>query len=233
MGKVSKENLFDWSGSRILRRTAIPSKRWVIGSEDILIPTDLREWITPSDSYEIKEVIASLNLPTEKKPGAFDRRAKLVWQYVIEHVKYCPDEYAQRKQDFWQFPSETLALGKGDCEDCAFLLASLLLASEISPFCVRVVFGVLKQKDTLPVGHTWPIYKDEKGLWRVLESTLHELPKKWPLADNLARSGSLPQYYPDICLNNYHAWTVGPRRIQDVFAYLSSRKHRIRVRKKT
>ena len=228
MKRGAKNILYDWSGSRILRQTVIPSKRRVIGSEDVLIPTDLREWIAPSDSQEIKGVISSLALPTDKSPGSFDKRARLIWEYVARHIEYRPDEIGQRKQDFWQFPAETLALGKGDCEDCAFLLASLLLASGISPFCVRVVFGILTQRDGSSVGHTWPIYKDEEGLWRVLESTLDTLPNKWPLADDLAKPNSRPHYRPDICLNQHHVWTVGHRRIQDVFAYLSSRKKRSR-----
>ena len=229
MKRGAKNILYDWSGSRILRQTVIPSKRRVIGSEDVLIPTDLREWITPSDSQEIKGVIASLPLPSDKSSGSFDKRARLIWQYVVRHIEYRPDEIAQRKQDFWQFPAETLALEKGDCEDCAFLLASLLLASGISPFCVRVVFGILIRKDGSSTGHTWPIYKDERGLWCVLESTLDTLPNKWPLADDLAKPNSLPQYLPDICLNQHHVWTVGHRRIQGVSVYLSARKHRSRL----
>ncbi len=139
----TSSNTIDWAGSRILFHTVIPSKRRVIGNEDVLIPTDLREWITPIDSQEIRYVIDSLELPHSKTSGDFDKRAKMLWQYVSANITYRPDEIGQRKPDFWQFPAETLAIGKGDCEDCAFLLASLLLASGISPFCVRVVFGVL------------------------------------------------------------------------------------------
>jgi transglutaminase-like putative cysteine protease len=218
--------LYDWSGSLILRKSALQDKRRVIGNEDVLIPTDVREWITPSDSHEIREVISSLDLPAGKSLGTFDKRAQLVWQYVAENVKYCPDEIAQVKQDFWQFPAETLALRKGDCEDCAFLLASLLLASRISPFCVRVVLGRLVQEHSPTSFHAWPIYKDEDGLWRVLESTLDTLPDKWPLADDLAKPDLRPYYRPDICLNQYHVWTMGPRIIQDVDAYISSRRKR-------
>ncbi len=225
-----KETFYEWSGSRIVRLTAIPSKRRVIGNEDVLIPTDLREWITPPDCQEIRLVIAELDFPTGKKLGDFDKRARLVWQYVIEHVEYCPDEVAQRKQDFWQFPAETLALGKGDCEDCAFLLASLLLASGISPFCVRVVLGDLTQEDGSSVAHAWPIYKDEYGGWRILESTLEELPDEWPWADYLTRLASLPRYRPEMCLNRDHVWAIGPLYTQDVNVYLASRKRRMRSR---
>ena len=225
MKKSPEKELYDWAGSRILQHTEIPSKRRVIGNEDVLIPTDLREWIAPLDSQVIKKVIASLDLPHSKKPGEFDKRAWMVWKFVAENTKYRRDETAQRKLDFWQFPPETLALGKGDCEDCAFLLASLLLASGISPFCVRVVFGSLTDRDDRRTGHSWVIYKNENGSWVVLESTLDTLPKKWPLADKLAMKGSIPRYYPDICLNQQHVWTVGgKRRIQNVSTYINSKR---------
>jgi transglutaminase-like putative cysteine protease len=224
MKERHEEEQYDWAGSRILHHTEIPSKRRVIGNEDVLIPTDLREWIAPVDSQVIRKVIASLGLPHTKKPGEFDKRAWTIWKFVAENIEYKCDETAQRKPDFWQFPPETLALGKGDCEDCAFLLASLLLASGISPFCVRVVFGVLTQRDDIRSGHSWVIYKHEKGRWVVLESTLDILPKHWPSADNLAKKGSLPRYYPDICLNQQHVWTVGSkRRIRAVASYLHSK----------
>ena len=225
MKKSQNEEQYDWAGSRILHYTEIPSKRRVIGNEDVLIPTDLREWIAPLDSQVTKKIIASLPLPHTKKPGDFDKRAWIVWKYVTENIEYRTDEVAQRKADFWQFPAETLALGTGDCEDCSFLLASLLLASGISPFCVRIVFGILTDKNGRKGGHSWVIYKHEKGRWIVLEGTLNVLPKSWPLADDLAKEHSVPRYYPDICLNHQHVWTIGrQRRIRNVVSYLNSKK---------
>jgi predicted transglutaminase-like cysteine proteinase len=205
----------------------IPSKRRVIGSTDVLIPTDLREWIALADSHEIREVLSSLDLPHTKRSGDFDKRARMIWQYVASHVEYVTDSRAQRTPDFWQFPAETLALGKGDCEDCAFLLASLLLASGISPYCVRVVMGTVTQADGSSSGHAWTLYKTEAGRWVVLEGTLNKVPAKWPLADDLVRERAAPRYFPDLCLNRSHVWTVdGKRRIRDVASYLRSYRRR-------
>ena len=204
---------YDWEGSVILRETVSSSKRRVIGNEDVLIPTDLREWVSSLDSQVVKNVVKSLRPPPGKGGGTFDKRARLVWKYVLENTEYCSDEDSQRKLDFWQFPAETLALKKGDCEDCTFLVTSLLLASGISPFCVRAVVGELTQNEGPPVGHSWPIYKDEHGSWRVLETTLKNRSAKWPppLADDLAKPESDPCYRPVYCLNQYHVWKVGPR----------------------
>ncbi len=223
---MNEEYRCEWEGSRILRKTIIPSKRRVLGSEDSLIPTDLREWISPCESNEIKSVIGSLGLPHHKKKGSFDKRARLVWEYVIDSVNYREDCASQRAADFWQFPAETLALGSGDCEDCTFLLATLLLSAGISPFCVRVIFGILVETDGSRREHCWPIYKDEKGAWRILESTLDRPERDWPLADKLARIDSSPRYHPDICLNQHHVWVIGRRRIKDAAAYLEIQQNK-------
>lgn len=218
------EKIFDWSGSQIIKNTVIQAKRSVIRNEDILIPTDLREWLTPPDSQEIKTILSSLNLPQKKTSGTFDKRAKTVWQYVAENINYVSDATSQLKQDFWQFPAETIALKKGDCEDCAFLMASLLLASGISPFCIRVVLGILTQENQDSSPHAWPIYKDEEGYWRILESTLDELPEDWPSADMMANPDSQTWYEPEICFNQYHVWLIGEQKISDFNSYISKRK---------
>jgi len=214
---------YDWEGSRILQHTVIPSKRFVIGSEDILIPTDLREWITQTDSQEIDMVLQSLDIPVEKVPGSFDKRARIVWEYVIKNIEYCPDRKSQLKLDFWQFPAETIALKKGDCEDSSFLLASLMISSGISPFCVRVIFGQLHKKIGSCIGHTWPVYKDERGIWRILESTLDEIPDEMPSAEELSDSNRYPYYNPEMCLNQHHVWIID-EKIEDVRSYLKVRK---------
>lgn len=98
---------------------------------------------------EIKKVLeATSDLPRTKSPGDFDRRAWLSWRWVVSNIDYRANEPATDPYDpttqlaeFYQFPAETIALRKGDCDDSAFLLASLLVASGISEYCVRVVMG--------------------------------------------------------------------------------------------
>ena len=217
---------YDWSGSRILQEhTSIPSKRCVIGHEDTLVPTDLREWVSVGDHEEIRRVIRALALPRERDPGTFDRRAELVWQYVVTSTKYVQDPESHRRGDFWQFPAETIALRQGDCEDTSFLLATLLLAAEISPFCVRVVFGsVIRAPSGGGEQHAWVIYKDEAGTWQVLESTLCQWPAAWVPADDAVKTGASPRYLPDICLNGHHVWQVRRKEIGNVAAYIRGRK---------
>jgi len=195
-----------------------------LGNEDVLIPTDLREWITPSDSGEIRAVVRSLDIPGGREAGSFDKRARVVWQYVAEAIEYRPDAEAQGRADFWQFPAETIALKSGDCEDCAFLLATLMLSAGISPFCVRLVFGAWIDKSDNATHHAWPIYRDEGGIWRVLESTLNETHKRWRSADTVSEPDRRPRYHPEICLNQHHVWVIGRRRIKNAASHLRSRE---------
>jgi predicted transglutaminase-like cysteine proteinase len=63
-------------------------------------------------------------------------------------------------------PDETLKLRSGDCEDRALLIASMLLASGISSFNVRVALGKFRAwmgEEHDDFGHVWVMYKDESG----------------------------------------------------------------------
>ncbi len=206
---------YDWAGTRILQHnTVLPDKRRVFNNLDTLVPTDLREWVTPGNREEIRRALREMTLPTTRKPGSFDARAKEVWRWVTDSITYTEDAPSQLLSDFWQFPAETIATNKGDCEDSSFLLASLLLSSGISPYCVRVVFGTLEVSGSGPIPHAWTVYKDESGRWCTLESTLDpgEVPAELPSAEALSREGNpVGVYTPIICVNTEHVWEIGSR----------------------
>lgn len=211
-----KNTKYNWSGDIIVRDTVIDDKRSVLGYTDILIPTDIRRWVRSERSEEIRRALDSIeNLPSliDKTSGSFDKRALLIWNYVITHTTYVYDKEAQGMLDFWQFPEESLRIGKTDCEDSSYLLVSLLLASGISPFCVRVCIGTVYQKGKELGGHAFPVYLDEAGKWRLLESTLDIPQEKMPLADPLTMAGLNFQYVPEFCLNQYHLWQIKPSEI--------------------
>lgn len=202
---------YNWAGDIIRRDTIINDKRTVLGYPDIFIPTDIRQWIRPQRNEAMKETLDHIStLPSliDKSEGSFDKRAFLIWNYVISYTIYVYDKEAQGLADFWQFPEETLTIGKGDCEDSSWLLASLLLASGISPFCVRVCIGTIYQEGKDIGGHAFPIYLDEAGKCRLLESTLEYPQTKMPLADPLTKAGLKFQYVPEFVLNQYHLWQI-------------------------
>jgi hypothetical protein len=140
-----KKMPYNWEGDMILQNTIIEDKRFVIGDETRQIRTDIREWISFEDNNIMKGILKDLakdkGLPISRNPGDFDKRAMIVWNFIAKNIKYVHDSERQRKEDFWLFPPEIHTLHKGDCEDGSFLLASLLIASGISPFCVRVALG--------------------------------------------------------------------------------------------
>lgn len=203
---------YNWAGDVITRDTIVPNKRSVIGYSGKLIPTDIREWIKPPPNNKLSEALSQIkDLPQDKKPGSFDKRAILIWDYVAKEITYVYDKDAHGLPDFWMFPEELLTTALGDCEDSTYLLCSLLLASGISPFCVRAVLGsVYDEKGDFLGGHAWPCYLDEEGKWRLLESTLDQIPKGMPVADKLAQEGRKFRYIPSLCLNQYHLWHITP-----------------------
>ena len=215
---------YQWDGTRILQKTtSLVEARFVLGHPSVAVVTDLREWIASGDHEEIQRVVKNLSLPDDRRTGSFDRRARLVWEWIAREITYVDDLGSNGTREFWQFPSETIALRQGDCEDSSVLLATLLLAAGISPFCVRVVIGLVTQ-DGSATPHAWPIYKDERGCWRILETTYGpgDLPVEWPRADASCHPGTVPCYTPDLCFNRAHVWLVGPLDIPDVRRYIET-----------
>ncbi len=223
---------YNWEGDVILQDCAIGKKRYVIASRQP-ITTDIREWISFGDNVVMKETLSELRekrgLPATKKPGDFDKRAAVIWGFVARQIRYVHDTAEYKKDDFWLFPPETLQLGKGDCEDGSFLLASLLIASGISPFCVRVVLGMAFDDKGMSLGgHCWPVYKNEAGIWCILESTLDEVPSRMPEAEELAEEGRAFRYAPLYCFNGHHLWEILPPETEVVGRGKLDRYFRVR-----
>jgi transglutaminase superfamily protein len=213
---------YQWDGSEILQKnTCLVAARFTPGNAGTPILTDLREWIAPGTHEEIRRAVRDLDLHDSRRRGSFDQRAHIIWRWVCREITYVGDLGSQGTREFWQFPSETIALRQGDCEDSAVLLASLLLAAGVSPFCVRVVIGSIKIAGDL-IPHVWTIYKDEKGIWRILETTAGDpgAPGSWPKADSACEPNAPPFYQPSICLNQFHVWRIGPTPVPNVAAYI-------------
>ena len=218
---------FNWDGDVILQQCAVERKRYVVRCKKP-IKTDIREFVSPADDVVIKETLnllaEKMSLPTTKLPGDFDKRALVIWDYIARGITYRSDAKMRRGGDFWLFPSETLTLCYGDCEDASFLLASLLVGSGISPFNVRVVLGELQDQTGKSYGgHCWVMYKDELGRWCFMESTLERAP--WSLRSaELAEDKGLVNYIPHFCFNNIHLWSIRHDgvRFSDIQSYLSA-----------
>lgn len=199
----------NWAGESIVRDTIIYDKRVVIGSSGILIPTDIRDWLSHTRNKVVARALQEIGLSQSREAGTFDMRAWRIWDYVAKSIDYVTDMSNFGLDDIWLFPEETLLLGKGDCEDTSFLLASLLLASGISEQCVRVVIGkVACPAPAETYGHAWVVYQCESGQWCLLETTLESAPSLLVPADPFALPDNQYQYQPLFCFNSSHLWSM-------------------------
>lgn len=232
--------LYYWEGRHLLMDTIVHGKR-TIAQEDgaRLCPYDVRRWVMPPEDEVMGQAWEHLAkahhryIESLSRTHRNDAKAKAVWRFVVEQVFYAHDDHA----DYWQFPPETLALRRGDCEDKAFLCTSLLLAAGIPADRVRVTLGALASRTENGrgwhyEGHSWPMYKDTQGHWCILETSLPHLPIRvapetgdpvlgtrsigvhqavFLEADRLAADGCREQYVPLVCLNHQAVWSVEQR----------------------
>lgn len=132
----------------------------------------MKLYITPNDSV----VVSTANSIIENKPwwDILSADWQLIRDWVKNNIMYEYDSVQFGVSEYWQLPRETLARGKGDCEDQAILLASLLRARGFGSDSVYVIAGY--GEDT---GHAWVTFKVfeinilgyEWEYWRYLEPT--------------------------------------------------------------
>jgi len=210
---------WNWDGDHIIFNPVIDSSRCVPGTEK-RFDTDIREFLSNKDNAVIRRELRKLvDRMAEKKKaffrsralGSFDFRVQKILEYVAENIAYEYKDLTIRK--CWLYPEETLATKSGDCEDRSFLLASMILASGVSGYCVRVVLGkIVDGKNGEPHDHVWVMYKNETGRWMLLESQLfvgegRDVPVD-RRRDAAASSGAYLEYLPYFLFNNDHMWSV-------------------------
>jgi len=129
------------------------------------IPVDVRSMIS-SDSNILKKIV-----PHIQGNGTYDSIAHHAQKWVVANIKYVGDKKNTGLEECWQYPNETLATKKGDCEDGAILLASLLLNAGVPAWRVRVTAGLVSAgKGAATGGHAYVTYCREKdNNWVVLD----------------------------------------------------------------
>jgi len=96
-----------------------------------------------------------------------DLIALWVTQWVAQRITYTTDLLLYGVTEHWADPRKTFLYGAGDCEDFAFLVASIIINSGVAPSRVRVYMGTANG-----VGHSWTAYRrtsDEE--WIALDAT--------------------------------------------------------------
>lgn len=213
---INNSLLWNWDGNRIEPDTIIRKCRTVTGT-NIFYNVDIREFITSTDNRIIKKVLEGITekLPPahkskflSRKENSFDFRVDVIKEYISKHIGYYRSSH---EFDAWLFPQETVTLKKGDCEDRAFLMASLLIASGISKYVVRVAFGKISDSSMgEEYDHVWVMYKNEKGIWQLIEPMSYSpIPERsrssFEKSDSAVKSYLYRPYY---VMNCDHLWSI-------------------------
>jgi len=222
---ITPQQKWRWAGDAIVTDSAIEGARTVPGSRKRGYRVDIREFLGLHGSAVVRGALDELRKDLSaddaarfgsRAPGSFDLRASLVTDFVARKVKYVGRGRLARD---WLFPAETLAAREGDCEDIAFLLAAMLEASGISPYCLRVAFGtvhVAEGTGEREHDHVWVVYFNEAGAWEILEPVLAgRVRGKKPAKPKAARGGATHlevDYAPHFVMNRAHLWEVRTKR---------------------
>jgi hypothetical protein len=91
----------------------------VSGKRGTDIKIDVRDFIRPKETTGLLE---TLNLHEK----SISEKVDIIFKYI------CGLKKSDEKLDYWQYPSETLERGGGDCEDKVFLLTSALIEAGLT-----------------------------------------------------------------------------------------------------
>lgn len=242
-GAIRPMQRWHWAGDQIVHDPCIPAARYAAGSRKTRYPIDIRSFLSIESNAVLRRWLDRhvRQLPEEaaqrmrrRGPGDFDFRAHMLAMLMGE-LRHQPAR--SHPFDQWQYPDETLALGSGDCEDLAFVLAALMLESGISADCVRVALGSIvrhgrgtDEAAADHIDHAWVMYLSETGAWTLIEP-MARIGRAQPSPERAAARQDLQhedlEYVPHFVFNNRHLWRVrGPhlRAMLPLKDYLDTRR---------
>lgn len=125
-----------------------------------------------------------------------DDKAYKILMWVLDNIEYQSDLQSYGQDEYWAYPTMTLANRTGDCEDGAFLIHSLMLHAGIPPDRIRTYGGyVVAGEGASTGGHGWTVYKRETDdEWVVLDWSY--FPNRTPVAERIPMRED-PRYIDD------------------------------------
>jgi transglutaminase-like putative cysteine protease len=147
----------------IYRGRPLPGAVSMPGQGVALYELDVRRFIWPEDTVITKTILDNPILHNVRA-NSCDKIAKAALAFVRGKVSYVSDK-TFGSPEYWMFPVETLRLGKGDCEDGAILLVTLIRNLGCPAWRIRVAAG-----DVQGGGHAWASYcREEDEQWVALD----------------------------------------------------------------
>ncbi len=134
------------------------------------IECDISNFVMPDDDMVKTLIFDTLGLKKSGKDN--DYKANKIQRWIIDNIKYVSDQTQHNYIEHWQMVYETLHLMTGDCEDGAILMASMMIASGIPRWRVRIAGGLVKTGNpTAPTGgHAWVTYlRESDNTWIILD----------------------------------------------------------------
>jgi len=125
----------------------------------------LNSFYTP-DEYSVKDTASRIVITLVR--DTLEDRVAAAFNFVVSNITYTSDKKQFGKDDFWQYPNETLSqvltdgvLNRmyGDCEDSSFLFASLLIALGVPSSNVRVGLSNVHAWVECKLGNAWYLFE--------------------------------------------------------------------------
>jgi predicted transglutaminase-like cysteine proteinase len=156
------------------------------------------EKVEDTEAHEYSEYLAFPSKEIEwlanqiVDPGdSNDVKAHKILLWVQENLEYVSDDKQYKTPEYWAKPLETLKSMKGDCEDGAFLIHSLMLNAGIPWEQIKTYGGEVYAGPNAPNGgHGWTVYQRESDdEWVVLDWCYYpnqkEVGERTPMKDDL------------------------------------------------
>lgn len=179
------------------------------------IQVDVRNFVIAND-YILSRIIKENNLIG----STYNETAHRCQKFVVNTIKYVSDDEQNTCPEFWQFPFETLASKRADCEDGSILMASLMIVAGIPNYRVKVAAGYVQPEPTAPQGgHAYCIYLADmpngEQEFVIMDWCYYEDSALPPCQKPLAKNGGYNGTYQDIwfTFNNEYSWSEGPVEI--------------------
>jgi len=130
---------------------------------------DCKQFVTPNDPDVISKTMSVLGHPSDGDLS-WDDKIKIN-DWVYNNIEYNYDTFIGTRRNCFFYPSETLDLGYGDCEDQAVLMASMCKAEEDVSwvYCASVSYI----KDGERVSHVFVINNIVDDQMYIFDQTHH------------------------------------------------------------